>query len=169
LIETPESRSRIVKLISVSPGIHLRELQRALGVSFNSVRYNTKKLEERGAINCEKTKGHSRFFPLGMTEKDKVLYSCMRNITTLKLLQALTKVPQVSSKTLSEVTGYAKSTVSEHVHHLIDLNLARITLSKEGNFKVELLERERVATLIAFELQARDRDIIGNFADLWDF
>jgi len=169
LIESGESRSKIVQLISLFPGIHLRELQRALGVSFNSVRYNTRKLADRGEINCEKTRGHSRFFPVGMTEKDKLLYSCMRNNTTLKLLQILTWEPQVSSKTLSEATGYAKSTVSEHVHHLIDLNLARITLSLEGNFKVELLERERVAELVSSELKAHDRDIVGNFADLWDF
>ena len=169
MIEGGESRSKIIRLISLFPGIHLRELQRSLGLSFNSVRYNTQKLAENGEINCKKTKGHSRFFPVGMTEKDKLLYSCMRNDTTFKLLRVLTREPQVSSKTLSEVTGYAKSTISEHVHHLIDLNLARITLSQEGNFKVELLDRERTADLISSEQKVRDRDLVGNFADLWDF
>ena len=79
----------------------------------------------------------------------------------------LTNEPQVSSKTLSEVTGYAKSTISEHVHHLIDLNLARITLSKEGNFKVELLERDASLNLFppsfrrATEISSETLRILG--------
>jgi predicted transcriptional regulator len=169
LIEGGDSRSKIVKLISLHPGMHLRELQRALGLSFNSVRYNTELLAETGQVHCEKTRGHSRFFPPGMLDKDRALYSCARNNTTFRILQALSKEQQISSKTLSEVTGYAKSTISEHIHHLIDLELVRITLSTEGNFKVELLERERISALVSSELASRQGDFVENFADLWDF
>jgi len=104
-----------------------------------------------------------------MLDKDRVFYSCMRNNTTFRILQALSKEPQISSKTLSEVTGYAKSTISEHIHRLIDVELVRITLSTEGNFKVELLERERVSALVSSELASRQGDLVENFADLWDF
>jgi len=169
LIARDDSRSRIIKVISIYPGIHLRELQRALGVSFNSVRYNTEKLAESGEINCEKTKGYSRFFPPGIREKDRVFYSFARNKTTFRILQELTKEPLISSKSLSEKTGFAKSTVSEHVHHLLNGNFVRMTLSNEGNFKVELLDREYVGRLVSAELKLRENDIIGNFVDLWDF
>ena len=76
---------------------------------------------------------------------------------------------QVTSKTLSEVTGYAKSTISEHVRYLIDVDLVHITLSSEGNFKVELLERQRISQLVSAELASRQADLVENFADLWDF
>ncbi|MFI5421612.1 MAG: winged helix-turn-helix transcriptional regulator, partial [Nitrososphaerales archaeon] len=111
MIEGRDSRSKIVKVISLHPGMHLRELQRVLGLSFNSVRYNTERLAETGKIHCEKTKGHSRFFPPGMLDKDRVFFSCARNNTTFRILRALSKEPQISSKTLSEITGYAKSTI----------------------------------------------------------
>lgn len=169
MIQAGDSRSRIVKLVSLHPGMHLRELQRALGSSFNSVRYNTERLIQTGQIQCEKTKGHSRFFPPGMQDKDRVFYSCARNNTTFRILQVLANEAQVTSKTLSEVTGYAKSTISEHVRYLIDVDLVHITLSSEGNFKVELLERQRISQLVSAELASRQADLVENFADLWDF
>ncbi len=169
VMEGGDSRSRIVKLISLHPGMHLRELERRLGLSFNSVRYNTHRLAQTGEIHCEKTKGHSRFFPPGMQDRDRLFYTCARNNTTFKILQVLTAEPQVSCKVLSEVTGYAKSTISEHIHYLIDVDMVHITLSNEGNFKVELLDRERTSALVSAELASRQADVVEKFADLWDF
>ncbi|MDA4111693.1 MAG: winged helix-turn-helix domain-containing protein, partial [Thaumarchaeota archaeon] len=92
-----------------------------------------------------------------------------RNKTTFRILQELTKESLVSSKTLSEKTGLAKSTISEHVHHLLRENFVQIVLSSEGNFKVELLDREHFKDLLSSGLRLRNNDVVENFADLWDF
>ena len=165
-----DSRSKIVKLVSLYPGIHLRELQRAVGVSFNSIRYNTEKLSRSGEIICEKTKGYSRLYPLGTSDQDKVIYSLIQNKTTRRIIEELTKEPLFTNKELTEKTGFAKSTVSEHIHQLLSANLVRLTLSDQGNFKVELQDREHIESLLGRARQfSLDNDVVGNFADLWDF
>jgi predicted transcriptional regulator len=165
------NKSKIFGLIHQNPGIHLREIQRALGVSFNSIRYNTEKLTQSGEIDCEKGSGYSRFYPLGMSDRDKQLYSFSRNKTTFKILVELSNEFLLTNKELAARTGLAKSTVSEHIHQLLSASLVRLTLSDEGNFKVELQDRERVKTLIDGIVGQQDiqNDLVQNFVDLWDF
>lgn len=165
-----DNKAKIVKLVSLRPGIHLRELQRVLGLSFNSVRYNAERLSESGEIYCEKTKGFARLYPSGTPEQDRIIYSLIQNKTTKKLLEELTKEPALTNKELTERTGLAKSTVSEHVHALMKPQLVRMILSEEGNFKVELQEQERVKNILVKDREiSLNKDIVANFADLWDF
>jgi predicted transcriptional regulator len=148
----------------------LRELQRQLGVSFNSIRYHTEKLVHSGEIVCEKGIGYSRFYPPGMSEKDRLLYSVSRNNTTFKIMAELTSQVMLTNKELTVKTGFAKSTVSEHVHHLLESNLVKLTLSDEGNFKVELRDREHVKIIVDGINQINlQNDVVQNFVELWDF
>jgi predicted transcriptional regulator len=164
------NRSKISGLIHQNPGIHLRGLQRKLGVSFNSVRYNTEKLVHSGEVVCEKGVGYSRFFPPGMSEKDRLIYSISRNKTTFKILAELSDQAMLTNKDLTVRTGFAKSTVSEHVHLLLGANLVKLTLSEEGNFKVELQDREYVKCVVgAISLADLQNDVVQNYVDLWDF
>jgi predicted transcriptional regulator len=165
-----DNRSKILGLVCRNPGIHLRELQRSLGVSFNSIRYNTEKMSVSGEIVCEKSSGYSRFYPPNTSEKDRIIYSLSRSKTTFKILIELGAMGLLSNKQLTERTGYAKSTVSEHVHELLSANLVKLTLSEDGNFKVELQNREHVQSVLAgIEQDYQKKDIVENFADLWDF
>jgi predicted transcriptional regulator len=164
------NRSKILGLITQNPGIHLRELQRALGISFNSIRYNTEKMAHSGEIVCEKDSGFSRFYPPGMPERDRLLHSLTRNKTTFRILLELSTQQLLTNKELAARTGFAKSTVSEHIHQLLSVNLVKLTLSDEGNFKVELQERERVKKLVdEINLAKSENDMVQNFVDLWDF
>ena len=165
-----DNRSKISSLIHRNPGIHLRELERKLGVSFNSIRYNTEKMVLSGEIICEKGPGYSRFYPLGMSERARLVYSVSRNKTTFKILTELTTQMMLTNKELAARTGFAKSTVSEHVHFLLGVNLVKLTLSGEGNFKVELQDREFVKSVVDELNQVNLRnDVVQNFVDLWDF
>ncbi len=123
-----------------------------------------------GEIVCEKGPGYSRFYPLGMPERVRLVYSVSRNKTIFKILSELTTQIMLSNKELSSRTGFAKSTISEHVHFLLSVNLVKLTLSGEGNFKVELQDRELVKSII-YELNraALKSDVVQNFVELWDF
>jgi predicted transcriptional regulator len=166
-----DNRSKIFGLIKENPGIHLRELQRALGISFNSIRYNTEKMTQSGEIDCDKNSGYSRFYPIGMSEREKLLYTVSRNKTTFRILLELSNQPLLTNKELSWKTGFAKSTVSEHVHELLSVNMVRLTLSDEGNFKVELQDREQIKGLIDAmnRMKEQRNDLVQNFVELWEF
>lgn len=164
-------KSKIFSLISENPGIHLRELHRALGSSFNSIRYNTEKMASSGQIVCEKNAGFSRFYPAGMSDRDKLVYSFSRNKAAFTILRELSGSLQLSNKELSTRTGLAKSTVSERVHELLAASLVKLTLSDEGSFKIELQDRDRIRGIIEAisSSQTRRQGIVQNYVDLWDF
>ena len=165
-----DNRSRILGLVCQNPGIHLRELQRSLGVSFNAIRYNTEKMSHSGEIACEKSSGYTRFYPPDISERDRMVYSLSRNSTTFKIMLELGTSGQLTNKELAERTGFAKSTISEHVHELMGANLVRLTLSEEGNFKVEFQNKEQIQLIICNIQQANQKkDVVENFANLWDF
>jgi len=77
---------------------------------------------------------------------------------------------QLTNKELVDRTGFAKSTISEHVHELMAANLVRLTLSEEGNFKAEFQNFEQIQLIITKIRQAdQKKDMVENFANLWDF
>ena len=105
-----------------------------------------------------------------MSEKDRLLYSVSRNNTTFKIMAELTSQVMLTNKELTVKTGFAKSTVSEHVHHLLEANLVKLTLSDEGNFKVELRDREHIKIIVDGINQINlQNDVVQNFVELWDF
>ncbi|MGI0090411.1 MAG: winged helix-turn-helix transcriptional regulator [Nitrososphaerales archaeon] len=167
------NKARILKLVSLFPGIHLRQVQRSLRISFNSVRYNVEQLMRRGDILCDKRNGYSRLYPVGTNEKDMIAYSLIRNKTTKKILLELCSACLATNKELSEKTGFARSTTSEHIHKLVEAGLVRLTLSDEGNFKAELEDPSCIQPLLERNsqesLSSLGSDLVESFEDLWDF
>lgn len=163
------NKLRIKGIIYLLPGIHLRQLQRILGISFHSTRYNVQSLSESGEILRRQEGRYSRLYPSLTHENELALYSVMRNKTTRTILKTLAYEEALSNKQLTEKTGLAKSTISEHIQSLLDERIVRVSLSSEGRVTYELRERDRVLRLAkeaerTMMLLAADR-----FVELWDF
>ena len=163
------NRARILDIVAEFPGIHLREIERKLGVSFNSARYHANELLKSGELVCEKQNNHSRLYPAGTTHEYRVLYSLVRDDADRKILIELCR-ESLSNKEISERTGLAKSTVSEHVQKLLALDLVKFTFSKGGSFSVELQKRDKIESILLLKKRDRTSDVlVRNFTELWDF
>ena len=159
---------RIRFLVTLLPGIHLRELQRLLGVSFNSTRYHVERLAKAGEILRVEERGYSRFYPVGIQEEEKTLFTLARGKTDRRILACLNAHGCLSNKTLCDLTSLAKSTISEHLDHLTRAGLVKARVGVAGTVyeldnpaRVQLLIRNQNPTLLK---KATDR-----FIDLWDF
>ena len=114
-------RTRIKLVVSQKPGLHLRELQRQIGLSFSSTRYHVDKLAKEGEIDRVEDNGYSRIYPPGIDQKDKILLSLVLRETDYKILSSILKEDSISQQRLTELTKLAKSTVSEHLATLLEL------------------------------------------------
>jgi len=165
-----ENSAKVLHLISVMPGIHLHEIQRILGVSLSSVRYSVERLARSGRILRDRTTGYSRFYPVTISEKERVVYSLIRNRTTRKILYELTQGSGSTNKELAEKIGLAKSTVSMHVHKLLQTNVAHLVLSEKGDFRIRIEDAEYVRKLLLkSEEFSKLSTMIANYTDLWNF
>ena len=162
-----QSRARIKLLVSFQPGLHLRELQRQIGLSFSSTRYHVDKLTSEGELDRVVDKGYSRIYPQGIDPKDRVLLSLIRRKTDHKILSFLLAENSLTQRRLTEVSGLSKSTVSEHLATLLELEVVRTRAGGEQR-TFELAEPAKMNGLMnrhPFVLEKATR----KFIHLWDF
>jgi predicted transcriptional regulator len=161
--------ARILRIVRVSPGIHLREIERLLNLSLHSVRYHVDLLARSGLIVCDKDNGYSRVFPPNTSERDIVLYSHLRVNSSRRILTALVSNHSLSNKEICQSTGLAKSTVSEAIQEFLESDVVAFEISDLG-IKVKLQDAPHVAKLIDnLGPILNSNDVVERFADLWDF
>jgi predicted transcriptional regulator len=164
-----DSRTKVRHLVSVVPGVHLRELQRLLGMSFNSTRYHVDKLTKTGEIVRVEDGGYSRLYPAGVSEVERVLFPLARGGTDRKILESFVAVPWVSNKQLCALTGLAKSTVSEHLADLTRLGVVKTRGTSESGVSYELEHPEQIQVLLRKQSPRLLKKASDRFIDLWDF
>jgi predicted transcriptional regulator len=163
------NRTRIKLLVSVLPGVHLRELQRVLGLSFNTTRYHVEKLANAGEIVRKEEGGFSRLYPPGVGTEERVLFTLVRGETDRKILARLADSPGLSYKQVCELTGLAKSTASEHLARLVGLGVVKTSVHIDRGIVYELRDLARIRGLIRNQDPTLLQTATGRFIDLWDF
>ena len=163
------NRSRIKFLISSLPGVHLRQIQRILGLSFSSVRYNVDALKRDGEVLDWNESGRSRLFPPAVTDYEKVVYSHLRNRVSRKVLRAIAREGKLTNRQLSELTGFAKSTLSECIHRLLEAELVRASFSQDGRVAYQLRESQVMLSMLETADHSVLEEASDRFIQLWDF
>ena len=163
-------RNQTKLIVSLSPGIHVRRLQRLLGASFSTTRYHVENLERDGEIVRSKDGRYDRLYPAGTAEGMKAVYSALQNKTTRKVLQALADghPPELTNGDLAERTGLPRSTISECIHHIAGASMVRRSLSMDGRILYELQDKEEVLRLLAAFKRSVLNTAADRFIDLWD-
>ncbi len=163
------SRLRVKFLVSLSPGVHLRELQRLLGMSFNSTRYHVDKLTKAGEIVRVEEGGYSRLYPTGTSEAERTLFAIVRAETDRKILLCLATASILSNKQLCDQTSLAKSTISEHLAELVRIGIVKTGQIGTTSLMYELEEPERIRSLLMSLSPSLLKKATDRFIDLWDF
>lgn len=163
------NRTRIRSLIFALPGVHMRQVERILGLSFSSVRYNVDTLKKSGEIQDWRQSGRSSLFFPEVAESDRIVYFHLRNRSSRKILRAFVQKDKLTNSELAKITGFAKSTLSESVHRLLDAGLLTRSFSLDGGVAYQLRDPKRVVALI----RDADHTVLGEatdrFIQLWDF
>lgn len=147
----------------------MRQIQRILGLSFSSVRYNVDALKKNGEVFDWDERGRSRLFPPAVSERERVLYSHLRNRTSRKILRAIAQDEKLTNRQLSEITGLAKSTLSECIHGLLDAKILMTSFSRDGRVAYQLKEPERLLPMLRAADQTVLEEAADRFIELWDF
>src|SRR2546428_6817051 len=163
------SRVRVKLIVFLSPGVHLRELQRLLGMSFNSTRYLVDKLTKAGEIVRVEEGGYSRLYPSGTSEAERTLFAVVRAETDRKILSSLLTDLILSNKRLSEQTGLAKSTISEHLAELVRMGIVKTLQIDETSLAYELEQPETIPLLLKSLNHSLRSKATDRLIDPWDF
>lgn len=168
--DTPqgEVRKRVYDAVRRYPGIHLRGIERNLGVSAALAQYHVRRLEEAGFLESSDQGGYMRYYPTSkgksarVSDKDQPIVGVLREEVPLHIALLLLDHGPMTHTQLVERLGVAKSTVSYHLAKLAELG---VVTREAGSANLRLPERDRIyRLLLAYQPTPDLRDA---FADLW--
>src|SRR6059036_1655667 len=138
------SRRRIYDFLLANPGVHLRRIGHALGMSTGMLSYHLGYLERNGVLKAEEDGHRKRYFIA------RAFVEAQRRI--LAVLQAS--------------VGVSKSTLSYHLQKLMHRDLlVRTKRERESVFTIKDLEEVR--KLVLANQSSFHDDAVDRFADLW--
>lgn len=164
----PDTRKLVHDTVVRYPGIHLRNVERTVGISTALANYHLKKLAEAGFVEAHEQGGYARFYPTSkgkavqVTPEDLPILGLLREEVPLHVaLLLLDHGPQTHAELHAQI-GTAKSTLS---YHLAKLAEAGIIDRAPGSPKLRLVDRDRIYRLLL--TYTPTPDLLDAFAGLW--
>lgn len=164
-----ETRKRIYELIRDSPGVHLRELTRRLGIVIGSLQYNLHYMEKKNMIYSIKDEDYVRYFVKDRKfgENERNILSFLRRTACRHILIHLLQNGTMNNKELSDAVALSPSTVSWHLNKLAGSEV--IKKEKEGRISnFTIVDPELVAELLILYKESFLDSLLDSFIDMWE-
>ena len=162
-----ESRRRIYDYLVANPGVHLRRIGQALGMSTGMLSYHLMYLEREGMLKSE-TDGHRKryFIARAFMEAQRRILGVLRQGVPRKIVVEILLHSERTFSQLREATGVSKSTLSYHLQKMMARDLLlRYRRERESVFAIK--DMDEVTRLLVANRQSFHDDAVDRFADLW--
>lgn len=142
-------RREIHDLIGAHPGLHLRELERRLGIGLGDLRHHLRVLEDAGLVTSKDDGHRTTYFPVrGFHHLDASLVALLRQGTPRRILLALLHGGEMGFEGLREDLNVSKSTLSFHLAKLVAASLVDAARGA-GRTRYVLKDPSRVAQVLS--------------------
>lgn len=111
--------TQVVQIIEKNPGIQFSEIMRETGMKNGVLSHYTRKLEEGGIVQVERTSRVTRFYPLGINKEESILIKNLRQETPKNILMALLENDNLTFNEVAEKIKRSPATVSINLTQLI--------------------------------------------------
>ena len=162
-----ESRRRIYDFLVANPGVHLRRIGQALGMSTGMLSYHLGYLERNGVLKSEEDGHRKRYFiARAFVEVQRRILGVLRQDVPRKIVLELLVHGDRTFAELQASVDVSKSTLSYHLQKLMQRDLlVRTKRERESVFSIKDLEEVR-KLLLANRSSFHD-GAVERFADLW--
>ncbi len=169
-----EVRERIKAAVQEAPGIHMRELERRVGISFGAVDHHVHVLERRGDVVAFWDGHFRRLFATDLVlpsesrrlnEDDRRFLALCRRHTSLAIVLNIAAEGRLRHGELQRRIGRSKATLSYHLERMMSVGVIR-TSTEASERGYELADRGRAISLLVTFAPAL-RGHVDGFADLW--
>lgn len=162
-----DARRAIFEQVRDRPGIHLRAIHRATGLSFGQLLHHLHRLTANGDLAVRKDGRFSRYFIAGsfpMTSK-RVL-GILRHEVPRKVVVMLICRPDLPHAALLEHLGVSPSTLSFHLGRMVEAGvLTRTPHGREVAYRV--VDEALCARLLVLHRESFECPVTDRFVDLW--
>ena len=162
-----ESRRRIYDFLTANPGVHLRRIGQALGMSTGMLSYHLGYLERNGVLKAEEDGHRKRYFiARAFVEAQRRILAVLRQDVPRKIVLELLTHGDRTFAELQLRVGVSKSTLSYHLQKLMQRDLlVRTKRERESVFTIK--DMDEVRKLLLANRSSFQDDAVDRFADLW--
>lgn len=111
--------TQLIQVIEKNPGIQFSEIMRETGMKNGVLSHYTRKLEECGTVQVERTPRVTRFYPLGINKEESILIKNLRQETPKNILIVLLEKDGLTFNEVAEKIKRSPATVSINLTQLI--------------------------------------------------
>lgn len=139
------SRRRLVDYIERVPGIHMRQLQKDLGLPLSTLEYHLHQLERAEVLTTVSHRRYKAYFLRNRFDADDRWYLYhLRQEMPRRIIRLLLEDPQLSHGKLSELLPIRPSTLSHHLHRLTEVHIVQpMWVNGRKFYRIEDRERTR--------------------------
>jgi predicted transcriptional regulator len=149
-------RRDIFDFVKANPGLHLRALQRRLGLPLTSLEYHLDYMVRKNVVYRERDGRFTRFYAMMLDEKDREVISVLRQRRLREIALIILGKDGAKFQELQEILGLPSSTLFYYLKHLLDNDI--ITRDHVGSETVYSVKETRVAkALIAYKPSFLDK------------
>lgn len=153
-----ETRRRLFEIVTESPGVHFRELQRLAKMPTGTLEYSLSCLVKSGIVEEQAEGGYLRYYPsLKFSAADKAMLSSMRQEIPRGVVLWLVQHPRSTHKDILSAFTFTAPTLTYHLKRLVASGV--LATEKEGGRAVYFVQdHERVVNLlITYRRNFRDK------------
>jgi predicted transcriptional regulator len=159
---------RLLEVVKLLPGIHLREAQRRTGLGLGDTVYQLQKLESLGLIDSERRGRYRRYYPASTNIADRRMLSVLLNPNRRLIIQLLVAKQPLNVSDLAANLRLGKSTTLWHLKILEKEGFVDSPTSSSDSTVWCLKDVRNVKRLLSnFNLNALDR-LSESFLQSWE-
>lgn len=169
-----DSRRRLFEFLEAYPGLHLRELERQLGMDVRALRHHLDFLEKHDAVTSVREEGYVRYYPRSWEEgyfrerigaSEKRVLALLRQQIPLQIVLLLVDREEARTEELQEAVGIAASTLSYHLKKLRGRGL--VTYRRRQRERIYRLQDAQAVVQLLVRYRPTP-DLVDEFLDLWE-
>ncbi|MFQ6061451.1 MAG: winged helix-turn-helix transcriptional regulator [Thermoplasmata archaeon] len=168
-----ETRRRIFEFISKYPGVHLRELERSMGMSVPLLDYHLRVLVKGGLVSVLESERYKRYYPRSshiedvrtLSLKERKILALLRQKVPLSITLYLLRSGSARHGEISRELDIPSSTLSYHLKKLMKGGVVeKVAFGEERGFRLK--ERERTLKLL-IACRPLSKDMFDRFVEIW--
>lgn len=161
-----ERRSKIYATIKKNPGLHIRHLQRIMGIPLTSLQYHLIYMARRNVILEEKSEHYTRYYCKPLEPGDKKVLSVLRQKRLREIVMIILVSKKAKYRFIVQTLKLSPSTISFYLKYLFDNHIVeRIKIGYENVYTLK--DEDRIAKiLIAYQSSFLDT-LVDKWASTW--
>jgi predicted transcriptional regulator len=161
-----ERRSKIYATIKKNPGMHIRELQRIIGIPLASLQYHLIYMARRKVIIEEKSEHYTRYYYKPLEPEDKKVLSVLRQKRLREIVMIILVSKKAKYRFIVQTLKLSPSTISFYLKYLLDNRIVERTKIGYENIYT-LKDEDRIAKiLITYQSSFLDT-LVDKWASAW--